>query len=134
MAVKVIKVPKTPKSAFDASRRVSSLLQAQIAHLEAAVAERQVRPAAARRAPRGEVLAAAAPAPARRVRTEGAAARYIAELTSALRPPAPAAPPAPVEAPAAAPAPAAPAARAPRATRAKPAARTRARRPRARRK
>lgn len=122
MAVKVIKVPKTPKSAFDASRRVSSLLQAQIAHLEAAVADRQVRPAAARRAPRGEVLPAATPAPARRVRTEGAAARYIAELTTALRPPAHAAPSAPAEAPA------------PRATRAKPAARTPARRPGARKK
>jgi hypothetical protein len=60
----VIKVPKTPKSAYNPERPASALLQAHIVHLEHALG---------------------LPEPKRkRRRTEGAAARYIGELTSRL--------------------------------------------------
>ena len=59
-----IKVPKTPRSAFNPDRPASSLLRAQIMHLEHAVGVRE--------SPRGKKW------------TEGAAARYIAELTARL--------------------------------------------------
>jgi len=71
--MKVIRVPKTPKSAFDKKRPASDLLKAQIAHLEAVVF-----PAAN----------PGAPAIARPIRppvqTEGDAAAYIQSLTQQL--------------------------------------------------
>jgi hypothetical protein len=78
MSMVMIKVPKTPKSAFNPDRPASSLIQAQIEHLEAAAGvERRavasvssVAPGRARRAP---------------IR-EGEAAAYIARLTSQLQP------------------------------------------------
>jgi hypothetical protein len=63
----VIKVPKTPPSAYDASRPPSSLLLRQIEHLEWAVLP------ASQRKP-GML-------PKRRVKTEGQAAARIAQLT-----------------------------------------------------
>jgi hypothetical protein len=70
--VTIIKVPKTPKSAFDKNRPASSLLQAQIEHLEAAVGLYQPPRKRAARKPRQ--------------RTEGEAAAYIGELTRKLHP------------------------------------------------
>jgi hypothetical protein len=71
--MKVIRVPKTPKGAFDKKRPASDLLKAQIAHLEAVVF-----PAAN----------PGAPAIARPIRppvqTEGGAAAYIQSLTQQL--------------------------------------------------
>lgn len=64
----VIKVPKTPKSAFNPARKPSSLIRAQIEHLEAAA--KAVAPQAA--------LARSRPG------TEGQAAAYIASLTAAV--------------------------------------------------
>jgi hypothetical protein len=61
-----IKVPKTPKSAFNPGRPPSGLIQAQIQHLEAAAGTYQ--DATARRRSK--------------VRTEGEAADYIAQLTA----------------------------------------------------
>jgi hypothetical protein len=85
---KIITVPKTPASAYDPSRRVSSLLKAHVDNLEAIV---QRRTGITR---------------ARKPRTERQAAEYIAELTRQLHPPvdpyAAAAPPPPPMAPAAA--------------------------------
>jgi hypothetical protein len=66
----VIKVPKTPRKAFNTKRRPSRLLQDQIAHLEWAV-----RPASERKP--GDFRPKAA-------RTEGSAAARIAELTNRL--------------------------------------------------
>jgi hypothetical protein len=59
-----IKVPKTPKSAFNPDRPASALLVAHVMHLEHALGlpER----------------------PAKKRLTEGAAARYIGELTARL--------------------------------------------------
>jgi hypothetical protein len=63
----VIKVPKTPKTAFDPNRPPSGLIQAQIQHLEAAAG---IYPGtAARRA---------------KLRTEGESAEYIAQLTARI--------------------------------------------------
>jgi len=69
----IIKVPKTPKRAFNKNRPASDLQQSQIEHLEWAV-----RPASQR-----------SPEQIRRVkapRTEGEAAERIAELTRQLLP------------------------------------------------
>ena len=57
-----IKLPKTPRSAFNPRRPASALLLSQIEHLEQAVGRE----------------------PKRVRRTEGQAARYIAELTAQL--------------------------------------------------
>jgi hypothetical protein len=65
----VIKVPKTPKSAFNPRRPASDLLKAQVEHLEAAS---NLPGDAARRR--------------RRPRTEGEAAKYVEELTRTLHP------------------------------------------------
>jgi hypothetical protein len=59
-----ITVPKPPKSAFNPDRPAGSLLRAQILHLEHALGVPE--------------------SPANRKWTEGAAARYIAELTARL--------------------------------------------------
>jgi len=66
----IIKVPKTPKKAFDKSRRPSSLLLKQIEHLEWAVLP------ASKRKPKQ--------LPKRKVTTEGQAAERIAQLTQML--------------------------------------------------
>jgi hypothetical protein len=58
----VIKVPKTPAKAFNPKRPASALLLSQIEHLEHAIGRE----------------------PKRIKRTEGQAARYIAELTAEL--------------------------------------------------
>ena len=68
--MKVIKVPKTPKSAFNPKRRASALLKSQIKHLEWAV-----RPAAERKPGKLRV---------RNVRTEEEAAARIERLTRQL--------------------------------------------------
>ena len=59
-----IDVPKLPKSAFNPKRPASSLLRAQILHLEHALGVPE--------------------SPPNKKWTEGAAARYIAELTAEL--------------------------------------------------
>ncbi len=64
----VIKVPKTPKRAFNPDRPPSGLLRAQVEHLEAAAQRVQ---GALRH---------------RKVRTEGQAALYIQQLTAQLYP------------------------------------------------
>jgi hypothetical protein len=66
--VKTIRVPKTPVSAYNPNRAVSSLITAHVANLEAAT----------RRHVHGK--------PSRKPRTEAQAARYIAELTQELHP------------------------------------------------
>src|SRR5690349_3498889 len=66
--VKTITVPKTPPSAYNPKRAVSSLLTTHVANLEAAT--------------RRHVHAG----PSRKPRTEAQAARYIAELTQELHP------------------------------------------------
>jgi hypothetical protein len=66
--MKLITVPKTPKSAYNPKRKVSSLLKAHIANLEA-VAHK--RPGATY---------------AKRPKTEGQASAYIADLTRQLHP------------------------------------------------
>jgi hypothetical protein len=71
--MKVIRVPKTPKSAFNKKRPASDLLQAQIEHLEAVVF-----PAANPGAP---AIARPIRPP---VKTEGEAAAYIHSLTQQL--------------------------------------------------
>jgi hypothetical protein len=68
----IIKVPKTPASAFNKDRRASSLLKAQVEHLEAAS---EIHP----RSPAGKKRK-------RRPMTEGQAAAYIESLTRALHP------------------------------------------------
>jgi len=66
----VIKVPKTPKRAFNKRRRPSALLRGQIAHLEwAALPASQRKPGSL---------------PKIDVRTEGQAAERIAELTTLI--------------------------------------------------
>lgn len=67
----VIKVPKTPKRAFDTSRPPSGLIQAQIEHLEAALAATLPTRARARRT---------------KPKTEGQAASHIEALTDQLYP------------------------------------------------
>ena len=69
MALKTIRIPKTPRTAFNKKRPVSNLLKAQIAHLEAAA-----------------YPAGTAPKRPRRPRNEGQASAYIAELTRQLHP------------------------------------------------
>lgn len=69
MAVKRIKVPKTPMAAFNKQRRVSNLLKAQIEHLEAAA-----------------YGPAATPSQRKRPRNEGQASAYIETLTRQLHP------------------------------------------------
>lgn len=64
----VIKVPKTPKRAFDKNRRPSALLLDQIAHLEWAVLP------ASQRKPHQ--------LPKRRVKTEAQAAERVGQLTA----------------------------------------------------
>ena len=67
----VIHVPRPPKSAYDPNRPVSALLKAQIDYLHHA----------ARRLPlryRSEIYVNA-------IKTEGEAARYIGEVTQAIR-------------------------------------------------
>lgn len=64
----VIKVPKTPKRAFNPGRPPSGLLRAQVEHLEAAA-----------RSVQGDLRP-------RKVRTEGQAALYIQQLTAQLYP------------------------------------------------
>jgi hypothetical protein len=71
----VIRVPKTPRKAFDKSRPVSNLLKAQLEHLEAIV-----HPAPN---PGARSMRTAGP-PKPVVRTEGQAAAYIQELTREL--------------------------------------------------
>jgi len=66
----VIKVPKTPKKAFNKRRRPSALLLDQIKHLEWAVLP------ASQRKP-GQL-------PRRKVKTEGQAAERIGQLTQML--------------------------------------------------
>ncbi len=76
----VIRVPKTPKRAFNTKRPPSDLLKAQVAHLEAAARS----------------LTPGTPLAHRQPKTEGQAAKYIEKLTrqmrSAAEPPAPPAP------------------------------------------
>jgi hypothetical protein len=68
----IIKVPKTPKRAFNDRRKPSDLLRRQIEHLEWAI-----RPAAERKPGKLKV---------KPVRTEGEAAARIARLTERLHP------------------------------------------------
>jgi hypothetical protein len=72
MAVINIKVPKTPRSAFNKNRPASDLLKAQLEHLEAAAGKYLTESSASRRA--GKSL------------SEGQAAVRIHELTRALHP------------------------------------------------
>jgi hypothetical protein len=74
--MKVIKIPKTPKSAFNPSRPASTLLKAQVEQLEAATG-----------------IHAGDTRERRRPRTEGEAAKYIEQLTRGLHPEGAAAPP-----------------------------------------
>jgi hypothetical protein len=67
----VIPVPKPPKSAHDPNRRISALLIAQINHLQHAERRLPLRY-------RSDIYVHA-------VRTEGEAARYIREVTEAIR-------------------------------------------------
>ena len=67
--MKVIKVPKTPMSAYNPGRPASDLLKAQLAHLEAASGI----PPGDRRSRRA-------------LRSEGQVASYIGQLTRALHP------------------------------------------------
>jgi hypothetical protein len=66
-----VRVPKTPRKAFDRSRRPSSLLLGQIEHLEWAVL-----PAAQRKPDQ---------LPARKVKSEAQAAERVAQLTKMLQ-------------------------------------------------
>jgi hypothetical protein len=68
----VIRVPKTPKRAFNKNRPVSKLLKSQIQHLEWAI-----RPASERKPYQ---------LPKSSIRTEGEAAARIEELTRRLHP------------------------------------------------
>lgn len=84
--MKVIKVPKVSVKAFNKNRPASDLLKKQVAQLQHVVEV---------------VTGGPAPVPARKVRTEGQAAAYIAAATRALHPEA--ARPAPAPAPPTAP-------------------------------
>jgi hypothetical protein len=66
---KSIRIPKTPKSAYNPKRRISSLLKAHIATLEAVTERTRGVP------------------PSKKPRTEAQASVYIAELTQYLHPP-----------------------------------------------
>lgn len=63
----IVRVPKTPRGAFNKNRPVSNLLKAQMEHLEAAAHTCHVQ------------------SQRRRPRTEGQAAAYIAELTAQVK-------------------------------------------------
>ena len=69
---KIIRIPKTPKSAYDPARQPSELIRSHLANLEVVTAAGQ--PPAAR--PR-----------AKRPRTESQASACIAELTARLQQP-----------------------------------------------
>jgi hypothetical protein len=71
--VKVIRVPKTPRSAYDPERKVSSLLKAHIIQLESA-----------RQKKYGGMQSGLMPV--KRPRSEGQASAYIAELTQLVHP------------------------------------------------
>lgn len=66
----LIHVPRPPKSAYDPSRPVSSLLKTQIDHLREAESKLPLRY-------RSEVYSKA-------IKTEGEAARYIRDVTEAI--------------------------------------------------
>jgi hypothetical protein len=68
--VKIISVPAPPKSAFNPSRRVSDLLAGQLKHFQHVALKHGIK---------------IDPALGRDVGTEGGAARYIAEMTRAIR-------------------------------------------------
>ena len=68
--MEVIKVPKTPKSAYNPGRPASALLKAQVEHLEAAAGVQAGDVRKRRRPPR----------------TEGEASKYIEQLTRTLHP------------------------------------------------
>jgi hypothetical protein len=72
MAVIKIKVPKTPKSAFNKNRPASDLLKAQLEHLEAAAGNYQSESSSRRKASKSL--------------TEGEVATRIYELTRKLHP------------------------------------------------
>jgi hypothetical protein len=72
MDIKRIKVPKVSAGAYNAKRPASDLLRRQVAQLEHVVA---------RVAGYGAV-----PTPAKKVKTEGQAAAFIAAVTRALQP------------------------------------------------
>jgi hypothetical protein len=72
---KTITVPKTPKSAYNPGRKISSLLKAHVANLEA-VTRRRGAPASSKKKPK----------------TEAQASAYIAEMTQQIHPPGPTAP------------------------------------------
>ncbi len=67
----IIKVPKTPRSAYNPSRRASGLLEAQIKQLQAAAGVSSPQSLSRSRRTTG---------------SEGEAARYIAALTRTLHP------------------------------------------------
>jgi hypothetical protein len=69
--MKVIKVPKVSARAFNKNRPASDLLKKQVAQLQHVVET---------------VTGGPGPVPARKVRTEGQAAAYIAQATRALHP------------------------------------------------
>jgi hypothetical protein len=71
MAINVIKVPKTPKRAFDTKRPASDLLKSQIEHFEWAV-----RPAAQRKPGKLRI---------KQVKTEGEAATRVEHLMRELQ-------------------------------------------------
>jgi hypothetical protein len=66
--VKIISIPKTPKSAYNPKRKVSQLLKAHISNLEAVT----------RKSPQ--------PTPVKRPKTESQASAYIAAMTRQLHP------------------------------------------------
>jgi hypothetical protein len=72
---KSIRIPKTPKSAYNPDRKVSNLLKAHISNLEAVTAQMrgQTRGQVRGQTP-GQIRS-------RKPRTEGQASAYIAELT-----------------------------------------------------
>jgi hypothetical protein len=72
MAKMIIKVPKTPKSAFDKNREASDLLKAQLEHLQAAVGNYRPRSPAKRKGGKGL--------------TEGQVGILIHQLTRRLHP------------------------------------------------
>jgi hypothetical protein len=66
--MKIITIPKTPRSAYDPARPASDLLKAHVANMQAVV--HGARPGASPRRPR----------------TEAQASAYLAEMTAALHP------------------------------------------------
>jgi hypothetical protein len=87
----IVKVPKTPKSAFNPKRPPSNLVMAQIAMMEAALKTREPAPPAAIRvtaasAARATRMAAAraVAAPVVKLKSEGSAAARVEELQALL--------------------------------------------------